>query len=93
MTPADADTYHNKFQDADRFLRAGGMRGRQLQVVVEGTYYINRLFATVERIPKTMIDVGNAGVVISYTGGVGEDLSGVDYKHGEMVAGQPWCLG
>ena len=80
------DTYHNKFQDPDRFLLAGGMRGRQLQVLVEGTYYINRLFATVERIPKTIIEVGNAGVVISYTGGVGEDLSGVDYKHGEMVS-------
>ncbi len=25
---------------------AGGQRGRQLQVLVEGTYYINRLFAT-----------------------------------------------
>jgi len=83
---ADEATYHNKFQDPDRFLRAGGMRGRQLQVVVEGTYYINRLFATVERIPKTIIEVGNAGVVISYTGEVGEDLSGVDYKHGEMVS-------
>ncbi len=82
----DDATYHNKFQDPDRFLRAGGMRGRQLQVVVEGTYYINRLFATVERIPKTIIEVGNAGVVISYTGDVGEDLSGIDYKHGEMVS-------
>ncbi len=44
------------------------MRGRQLQVLVEGTYYINRLFATVEMIPKTLIDVGNVGVVVSYTG-------------------------
>lgn len=78
-------TYHNNFQDCDRFLRAGGMRGRQLQVLVEGTYYINRLFATVEMIPKTVIDVGNAGVVISYTGTVGADLSGEDYKHGELV--------
>ena len=29
-----------------KFLLAGGQRGRQLQVLVEGTYYINRLFAT-----------------------------------------------
>ena len=48
--PENADVYHNKFQDADHFLLAGGMRGRQLQVLVEGTYYINRLFATVEMI-------------------------------------------
>src|SRR5688572_4418296 len=41
---AQSETYHNKFQDGDRFLKAGGLRGRQLQVLVEGTYYINRLF-------------------------------------------------
>jgi uncharacterized membrane protein YqiK len=81
----DKATYHNNFQDPDHFLRAGGLRGRQLQVMVEGTYYVNRLFATVEMIPKTVIEVGNAGVVISYTGMVGADLSGVDYKHGELV--------
>lgn len=79
------ETYHNNFQDADHFLLAGGMRGRQLQVMVEGTYYINRLFATVELVKKTVIDVGNVGVVIFYTGNVGEDISGADYKHGELV--------
>jgi uncharacterized membrane protein YqiK len=78
-------TYHNKFQDADRFLQAGGLRGRQLQVLVEGTYYINRLFATVEMIPKTIIEVGTVGVVVSYTGELGEDLSGDEYRHGELV--------
>jgi len=83
--PNNSETYHNNFQDADRFLKAGGNRGRQLQVLVEGTYYINRLFATVEMIQKTIIEVGNAGVVISYTGVTGTDLSGADYKHGELV--------
>jgi uncharacterized membrane protein YqiK len=84
--PADPSTYHNKFQDPDRFLAAGGQRGRQLQVLVEGTYYVNRLFATVEVIPKTVVEVGFAGVVVSYTGQRGLDLSGADYKHGELVA-------
>ena len=83
--PEKADEYHNKFQDADRFLKAGGMRGRQLQVLVEGTYYVNRLFATVEMIEKTVIDVGNVGVVVSYTGEQGVDLSGTEYRHGELV--------
>ncbi len=63
--PAQEETYHNNFQDPDRFLRAGGQRGRQYQVLVEGTYYINRLFATVEMIPKTIIEVGTVGVVVS----------------------------
>jgi uncharacterized membrane protein YqiK len=84
--PANAGTYHNKFQDPERFLAAGGMRGRQLQVLVEGTYYVNRLFATVEMIPKTVVEVGTVGVVVSYTGERGADLSGVEYKHGELVA-------
>ncbi len=84
--PAELDTYHNKFQDPDRFLKAGGFRGRQLQVLVEGTYYINRLFATVEMIQKTIIEVGNVGVVVSYTGETGADLSGVEYRHGELVS-------
>jgi uncharacterized membrane protein YqiK len=39
----------------------------------------------VELIPKTVIDVGWVGVVVSYTGEVGVDLSGEDYKHGELV--------
>jgi len=84
--PADEKTYHNYFQLPDRFLTAGGNRGRQLQVLVEGTYYLNRLFATVEMIPKTIIEVGTVGVVVSYTGEVGADLSGKEYRHGELVA-------
>ena len=80
-----SETYHNNFQEPDHFLRAGGRRGRQLQVLVEGTYYVNRLFATVERIPKTIVEVGTVGGVVSYTGETGADLSGDEYKHGELV--------
>ncbi|MGH7281881.1 MAG: flotillin family protein, partial [Polyangiaceae bacterium] len=83
--PLSASTYHNNFQDPEKFLAAGGLRGRQLQVLVDGTHYVNRLFATVETIPKTIIEVGYVGVVVSYTGNVGADLSGADYKHGELV--------
>lgn len=79
------ENYHNNFQDIDAFLRAGGYRGRQYQVLADGTYFINRLFATVEYIPKIIIPVGFVGVVVSYTGSKGEDFSGNDYKHGELV--------
>jgi len=82
----DSATYHNNFQMPDRFVNASGLRGRQLQVLVEGTYYLNRLFATVEMIQKTVIEVGFVGVVVSYTGKVSEDLSGLDYRHGELVS-------
>lgn len=83
--PSDMDTYHNNFQDPEKFLKAGGFRGRQHQVIVEGTYFINRLFATVELIDKTIIEVGFVGVVVSYIGSKGIDYSGDAYKHGELV--------
>jgi uncharacterized membrane protein YqiK len=83
---AVAATFHNSFQDPEKFLAAGGRRGRQLQVLVEGSYYINRLFATVEMVAKTVIEVGHVGVVISYNGADTADTSGEDYRHGELVA-------
>ena len=82
---AEPATFHNSFQDPEKFIAAGGRRGRQLQVLVEGSYFINRLFATVEMVPKTIIDVGHVGVVISYTGDSGADTSGEEYRHGELV--------
>jgi uncharacterized membrane protein YqiK len=81
----DNETFHNNFQEPEKFLKAGGFRGRQLQVVVEGTWYINRLFATVEAVPKSVIPVGNVGVVIFYTGPKTADVSGEQYRHGELV--------
>ncbi|HTR83325.1 MAG TPA: SPFH domain-containing protein [Reyranella sp.] len=83
--PAVSSTFHNSFQDPEKFLAAGGRRGRQLQVLVEGSYFINRLFATVEKVGKTVIEVGHVGVVVSYTGEAGVDTSGADYRHGELV--------
>ena len=82
---ASQESSHDSFQSPEKFLAAGGRRGRQLQVLVEGTYFINRLFATVEQLPKTVVEVGTVGVVVSYTGAAGADLSGADYKHGELV--------
>ena len=83
--PADPATYHNNFQDPEKFLAAGGFRGRQHQVLVEGTYFINRFFATVELIDKSVIEVGFVGVVVSYIGPRGVDSTGDSYKHGELV--------
>ncbi|MGV8084108.1 MAG: SPFH domain-containing protein [Coriobacteriia bacterium] len=82
----DDPHYHSNFQDPEAFLAAGGYRGRQYQVLTEGTYFINRLFATVELISKVTVPVGYAGVVVSYIGPKGTDVSGADYRHGELVA-------
>jgi uncharacterized membrane protein YqiK len=81
----DVGDDHNSFQEPEDFLAAGGRRGRQERVLVEGTYYINRLFATIELIHKTVIPVGFVGVVVSYIGRWGSDVSGSEYTHGELV--------
>jgi uncharacterized membrane protein YqiK len=85
MDANDAN-YHNNFQDPEAFLRAGGRRGRQYVALTDGTYFINRWFATVELIPKTVIPIGFVGVVVSYHGRVGRDLSGTAFRHGELMA-------
>ena len=82
---ADAD-YHNNYQDPEAFLRAGGRRGRQHMPLTDGTYFVNRWFATVEMIPKTVVPIGSVGVVVSYIGRTGNDISGATFRHGERVA-------
>ena len=81
----DAGPEHASFQDPEKFLELGGRRGKQLQVLTDGTYFINRLFATVEFRPKTVVPIGFVGVVVSFFGKEGKDTTGSDYKHGELV--------
>ena len=81
----DAGPEHASFQDPEKFLELGGRRGKQLQVLTDGTYFINRLFATVEFRPKTVVPIGFVGVVVSFFGKEGKDTTGSEYKHGELV--------
>ncbi len=76
---------HNYFQDPEAFLTLGGRRGKQLQVLTDGTFFINRWFATIELQPKTLIPIGYVGVVISYYGASGEDVTGAQFRYGEQV--------
>lgn len=82
----DSPCFHDNFQNPEAFLRAGGRRGRQYQVLTDGTYFINRWFATIELIPKTVVPIGYVGVVVSYFGRAGLDRSGIEFRHGERVA-------
>lgn len=75
---------HNNFQDIDTFLKNGGNRGLQPQIVLAGSYYINPWAVQIEEIPMTEIPIGHVGVVISYIGLEGKDTSGVDFKHGNI---------
>lgn len=76
---------HNNFQDIDSFLQRGGNRGLQPQVVLAGSYYINQWAVQIEQIPMTEVPIGHVGVVISYIGEEGEDLTGDTFKHGNIV--------
>jgi uncharacterized membrane protein YqiK len=77
---------HNKFQDADLFLTNGGYKGLQEQVILAGSYFLNPWFVRVESVKMTEIPIGYVGGVISYVGEDGPDLSGVEFKHGNIVA-------
>lgn len=81
----DIGNEHASFQDPEKFLASGGCRGKQLQVLTDGTYYINRLFATVERRPKTIVPIGYVGVITSFYGKPGHDTTGDAYGHGQLV--------
>ena len=54
--------------------------------MTDGTYFINRWFANLESIPKTVVPIGYVGVVVSYYGTAGRDVSGDAFRHGERVA-------
>ncbi len=76
---------HNNFQDFDKFIKSGGNRGLQPQVILAGSYYLNPWAVVVEETPMTEIAIGYVGVVISYIGQEGVDTSGVNFKHGNIV--------
>lgn len=76
---------HDNFQNAQAFLEAGGRRGLQEQVLLSGAWNLNPWFVGVEQVPMTEIPIGYVGVVISYVGKAHIDVSGVEFKHGDLV--------
>jgi len=76
---------HDNFQNAQAFLDSGGSRGLQEQVLLSGTWNLNPWFVQVEQVPMVHIPIGHIGVVISFVGKAHEDVSGVEFKHGDLV--------
>jgi uncharacterized membrane protein YqiK len=58
----------------------------QEQVILSGSYALNPWFAKIEEVKMTEIPIGYVGVIISYVGEEGQDLSGEEFKHGNIVA-------
>jgi regulator of protease activity HflC (stomatin/prohibitin superfamily) len=59
---------HNDFQNASKFLEAGGQRGPQFDVLKPGTYYINPLIFKVELDDVAVVERGQVAVVVSNVG-------------------------
>jgi len=76
---------HDNFQNAQAFLNDGGNRGLQEQVLLSGTWNLNPWFVQVEQVPMVHIPIGHIGVVISFVGKAHEDVSGIEFKHGDLV--------
>ncbi len=76
---------HDNFQNAQAFLEGGGRRGLQEQILLSGTWNLNPWFVQVEPVPMVEIPIGHVGVVISFVGKAHEDVSGVEFKHGDLV--------
>lgn len=59
---------HNDFQNASKFLEAGGQRGPQYDVLKPGTYYINPLIFKIELDDVAIVERGQVAVVVSNVG-------------------------
>jgi uncharacterized membrane protein YqiK len=76
---------HDSFQNGQAFIGNGGRRGLQEQVLLSGSWNLNPWFVQVEQVPMTEIPIGHVGVVISFVGQPHEDVSGAEFKHGDLV--------
>ena len=77
---------HSNFQNFDAFLELGGNRGLQQQIILAGTYNLNPWAVAVEEVQMTEIPIGHVGVVISFVGDEGVDVTGIEFKHGNLVS-------
>lgn len=80
------NSLHNNFQNFDAFLENDGNRGLQQQIIQAGSYNLNPWAVQVEELPMTEIPIGHVGVVMSFFGEEGVDVTGSSFKHGNLVS-------
>ncbi|MCC3409098.1 MAG: flotillin family protein [Microcoleus sp. PH2017_10_PVI_O_A] len=76
---------HNNFQKAQSFIKGGGRRGLQEQIILSGSWNLNPWFVQVEQVKMTEVPIGYVGVVISFVGESQKDVSGEAFTHGNLV--------
>jgi uncharacterized membrane protein YqiK len=77
---------HNMFQNPQAFIDNHGTKGLQEQVLLSGRYFINPRFATIEMVDMFEVPIAHVGVVIAYVGGEGKDVTGDQFRHGNLVS-------
>ncbi|MFZ4715010.1 MAG: SPFH domain-containing protein [Bacteriovoracaceae bacterium] len=63
-----AGSGHNNFQDPVKFLELGGIRGKQLRFLTNGTFKIHPGLFKITKIKKTFIPEGKIGVITAADG-------------------------
>ncbi|HEY5999769.1 MAG TPA: SPFH domain-containing protein [bacterium] len=82
---------HNAYQDGEAFLKNGGEKGPQIEVLPPGTYRINPDLFAVRKVPVVVIEKGKIGVVTSMDGQpipAGRLLAGKVEGHANFENGQ-----
>ena len=59
---------HNAFQDGEAFLKNGGQKGPQIQILPPGKYRINPYQFNVTKVSAVFVDKGKVGVVTAMDG-------------------------
>jgi uncharacterized membrane protein YqiK len=77
---------HNLFQNPQAFVDRGGAKGLQEQVLLAGRYFINPRFATIEIVNMVEVPIAHVGVVIAFVGKEGKDVTGDQFRHGNLVS-------
>ncbi|MBK7211735.1 MAG: hypothetical protein IPH88_00255 [Bacteroidales bacterium] len=65
---AQVVTEHDSFQDGEAFLRNGGQKGPQIEMLPPGYYRINSALFNIRNVPSVMIDKGQIGLVTAMDG-------------------------
>ncbi len=76
---------HDDYQNPDAFIKSGGCRGLQEQIILAGNYNLNPWFAEVEEAELVEVPIGYVGVVVSFVGDDMKDISGEMFTHGNIV--------
>jgi uncharacterized membrane protein YqiK len=77
---------HNMFRSPQAFIDNYGTKGLQEQVLLSGRYFINPRFATIEMVDMFEVPIAHVGVVIAYVGSEGKDVTGDQFRHGNLVS-------